>query len=53
MNEYDKFEAEMLEAGWSLKKIEGAWQKALTEEENILPSSAICHDDYDPSWEES
>lgn len=51
-NDYDQFEAEMLQAGWSLDKIESAWQKALREEENISSSSAICHDDYDPSWEE-
>lgn len=51
-NDYDEFESEMLAAGWSLEKIEAAWQKALREEENISRSSAICHDDYDPSWKE-
>lgn len=27
MNEYDEFEAEMIEAGWSLEEIEAMWQK--------------------------
>ena len=27
MNEYDQFEAEMAEAGWSLEEIEVMWQK--------------------------
>lgn len=27
MNEYDQFEATMLESGWSLEKIEAMWQK--------------------------
>lgn len=53
MNECDQFEAEMLLAGWSLEKIESEWQKALRQKEDTSPPSTICHDDYDPSWEEN
>lgn len=53
MNDYDEFEAEMLAASWSLDEIETAWQKSVRQEENISPPSVICHDDYDPSWEEN
>jgi hypothetical protein len=44
MNEYDEFEAEMLEAGWRLERIEGAWQQHLKGCEDLLEYSVVYHD---------
>lgn len=49
MNDYDIFEAEMLEAGWSLDEIEAAWQKHLLTKENVSannPSYDISNPEY-------
>ena len=31
---YDEFEAEMIEAGWSLDEVEASWQKHLANDED-------------------
>ena len=41
-NDYDAFEAEMLEAGWTLDEIEAVWQQVLEDMSNL----SHCGTDY-------
>lgn len=49
MNDYDQFEAEMVQALWSLDEIESAWQQHLRDCENLAEYSVVYHD-ADPSY---
>lgn len=49
MNDYDAFEAEMLEAGWTLDEIEAGWQRSLEDTKNFSNYN-IVYQDADPFY---